>query len=122
MPYKYKIFHEKKTIVVLVEGEVDLKTSIQAMKDVTSDKDFHSQHHVVVDLRKMKYDPPAKDIFRLRDTIVTTAKNFKGEITLVNSKETLHIVKLFCMLAKAYHMNINSVQKLSGLDELEKEM
>lgn len=119
MPFKYKIFQQQKTIVVQAIGIIDLHSSSQTMKDVVADREFHPQYSVIVDLRKMKYNPSTPEMFRMRDSLASHIKHFKGEITIVTSKEALYIAKLFCMLAKVYHFKVTPVTHLKGLEAFE---
>lgn len=122
MPFKYKIFQQQTIIVVQAENVIDIHSCIQAMRDVVMDNNFDPQFNIIVDLRKMDYDPSTSELFQIRDSLNALYRHFKGKIILVTTKEILYLAKVVCLLAEIYNIRMSAVNQYNGLDNFTDQM
>ena len=119
MPFRYKIIHEKKVTFVQASDVIDLESSIAAMMEVVSDKEYNPDYKAIVDLSKTNYDPQMKELFRLRDSLASLRHKINNEVIVISKKELLSKINMVAFLAKVFHIEMSAVDHYEELDELE---
>lgn len=105
MPFSYSIKPKEKETLVIAEGQVDIRSSLDAIQSVARDPDFQPSFHVTVDMRKMEYTASVGDLPFLIQSLTSYKNTFNGGITLVYRSKHLHLANMISTLARVWGLN-----------------
>lgn len=117
MPFNHKIHKEGEIVIVKAIGVIDINSTLEAIASVIKDPEFSPHFQIIVDLRKIQYNPSILDIFKIKDSLNSKMKMLQGTITLVTTPAFSHLTKLVCIMTSVYNIKMYAVTESSLLDE-----
>ena len=86
---------------VIAEGPIDFQSSISAMLALVADPEFNPDFQIIVDLRRIQYEPNTADLSKVTDALAGLRSRFRGPITLLVAEKELYMARLACIMASA---------------------
>ncbi len=98
----------EKICYVTAEGRITLQSCVELMEASIKNPRTKPGYRVLVDLRKMKYEPEVREIGNLTSYVTAKKEFFTGKIALVTAgHRNRFIVDMFCFGAAMGGVNIN---------------
>jgi hypothetical protein len=117
-PFTYRISEAEKICYVTAEGRITLRSCVDLMEESIKNPQTTPGYSVLVDLRKMKYDPETYEISSLTTYVTAKRDYFTGRIALVTEgHRNRFIADMFCFGAAMGGMRI---KRFSDMDEARK--
>ena len=114
-PFTYKISEAEKICYVTAEGRITLRDCVDLMEESINNPQTRPGYRVLVDLRKMKYDPELHEIGNLTTYVTAKKEYFTAKIAFVTAgHRSRFVVDMFCFGATMGGMK---VKRFSDMDE-----
>ncbi|MBU0983360.1 MAG: hypothetical protein KKA42_05790 [candidate division Zixibacteria bacterium] len=100
MPFSHTISAPEKLARVRAEGPVNLDACIKAIEALASDPEFSKDFKIIVDLRKMDYDPSNTDVQGLASFLGARCSSFQERTAVVVPPRLLGVARIVTVLAE----------------------
>lgn len=101
MPSNVKIYRIGDIIRMTETGELDLDRSIEIVRKLAAEANYHEDHNVILDLRETSVNASMADIIQISMEFASYHQVFKNKIAVIipDTEERLKIAKRFktCM-------------------------
>lgn len=124
VPFEYKIDATHSLITVTAEGPIDFHQSLALGEALTQDPAFDRRFAVLVDLRRMDFEPHLDEIRDFAETLPRLRDAYRSRVAVVTQPGFIHrLVRYTTVLAEdaGFPMEAFSSREeaLNWLDELE---
>ena len=102
MPFTHNISEEEQIAFVKANGKIDLKSCIDAVRDVANAFNNRSHFGVLVDLRAMDYSPRIQELRSLAQILGERKSTFRGGVAIIMAEEKETIAFAACTIARAW--------------------
>ena len=86
MPFTYRIAEDECVAYVSASGAVDVRSSVEAMGELSRDPKFDPDYKVVVDLREMQYRPSLGELKVIAWALGHEKASFRNKVAVVLSE------------------------------------